>query len=107
MLGTTSLGRFQLDHSSLQSAFILCVFKEDLKCINPWRLIEILTEIDHRVGMWAQQHITISHRMLGLLKGANMHGGAYEAYNKVFKAFDFMAKLDLSADINVGLPFGV
>jgi hypothetical protein len=95
LTGTTSLGRFQLQHASLQTAFILCFFKQDFKCSSPWRLIEALTELDHRVGLWKGQHAEISHGMLGLHRGGYGLSGDIPC-NLVFKAFSFMAELDLS-----------
>lgn len=97
--GTTTLGRFQISHASIQAAFILTIFKQDFKCAAPWRLVELLTEIDHRVGLWRRQHVTISHGMLGLQRGSIVIGGGAPC-NQVFRAFKFMLDLDLSQSIS-------
>ncbi|MFO7300402.1 MAG: tryptophan 2,3-dioxygenase family protein [Actinomycetes bacterium] len=69
-------GRLRLSHRALQAALFICLYRDEPALQLPFRMLELLMDIDEGFTMWRYRHAQMTLRMIGGRVGTGGSAGA-------------------------------
>ena len=72
-----SEGSRRFSYEAFMAALFIYLYREEPVLQVPFRILEMLIDIDETLTLWRQRHTLMAHRMLGRLVGTAGSGYAY------------------------------
>ena len=72
-----SEGNRRFSYEAFMAALFIYLYREEPVLQVPFRILEMLIDIDETLTLWRQRHASMAHRMLGRLVGTAGSGYAY------------------------------
>jgi tryptophan 2,3-dioxygenase len=70
-------GSRRFSYEAFMAALFIYLYREEPVLQVPFRILEMLIDIDETLTLWRQRHALMAHRMLGRLVGTAGSGYAY------------------------------
>ena len=70
-------GSRRFSYEAFMAALFIYLYREEPVLQTPFRILEMLIDIDETLTLWRQRHALMAHRMLGRLVGTAGSGYAY------------------------------
>jgi tryptophan 2,3-dioxygenase len=70
-------GSRRFSYPAFMAALFIYLYREEPVLQIPFRILEMLIDIDETLTLWRQRHALMAHRMLGRLVGTAGSGYAY------------------------------
>jgi tryptophan 2,3-dioxygenase len=69
-------GRLRLSHRAFQAALFICLYRDEPALQEPFRMLELLMDIEEGFTMWRYRHAQMALRMIGRRIGTGGSAGA-------------------------------